>query len=106
MVEVIRRLRLNPEVEATATSHRRENVAAARLYASLGFVPWNIGYAEPDGDEVYLTLSGRIGTCSRRPERVPTSPCGEGEALPPESDLGVRRSCRSSTADAPLRRSG
>ena len=56
MVEVIRRLRLHPEVEMIATSHRRENVAAARLYAALGFVPWGVGWAGPADAEVFLRL--------------------------------------------------
>jgi len=56
MIEVIRRLRLYPEVEMIATSHRRENVAAARLYAGLGFVPWDVAYATADADEIYLRL--------------------------------------------------
>ena len=40
MIEVMRRLRLHPEVEKIATSHDRKNKAAARLYESLGFVDW------------------------------------------------------------------
>ena len=40
MIEVIRRLKLHPEVERIATSHNRKNEAAARLYESLGFVDW------------------------------------------------------------------
>ena len=40
MIEVIRRLKLHPEVERIATSHERKNEAAARLYKSLGFVDW------------------------------------------------------------------
>ncbi len=40
MIEVIRRLKLHPEVERIATSHEWENEAAARLYGSLGFVDW------------------------------------------------------------------
>ncbi len=40
MLEVIRRLKLHPEVERIATSHVRENEAAARLYEGLGFVDW------------------------------------------------------------------
>jgi len=56
MVDVIRRLRLTPEAEIIATSHRRENEAAARLYAGLGFVPWQIAYATPESEEVFLRL--------------------------------------------------
>lgn len=40
MVEVIRRLKLHPEVERIATSYDKKNEAAARLYESLGFVDW------------------------------------------------------------------
>lgn len=40
MVEVIRRLKLHPEVERIATSYDRKNEAAARLDESLGFVDW------------------------------------------------------------------
>lgn len=54
VIEVMRRLRLSPEVELVATSHRRDNVAAARLYASLGFEPWRIPWAQDVHDEVYL----------------------------------------------------
>ncbi len=56
MIEVIRRLRLTPEAEIIATSHLRENAAAARLYTGLGFVPWEIAYAAPESEEVYLRL--------------------------------------------------
>ena len=56
MMEVIRRLRLTPEAEIIATSHLRENAAAARLYAGLGFVSWEIAYATADAEEVYLRL--------------------------------------------------
>ncbi len=56
MTALIRRLRLSPEMEMIATSHRRENIAAARLYQSLGFVPWDIAYATADAEEIYLRL--------------------------------------------------
>jgi diamine N-acetyltransferase len=56
MQEVIRRLRLCPTVEMVATSHRRGNEAAARLYAGLGFVPWKVAFATPGNDEVFLRL--------------------------------------------------
>ena len=39
VIEVMRRLRLSPEVELIATSHRRENVAAARLYGRSATSP-------------------------------------------------------------------
>ena len=45
MVEVIRRLKLYPEVEVIATSYRKENQIAAKLYQSLGFRQWNISWA-------------------------------------------------------------
>lgn len=70
MVEVIRRLKLHPEVEMIATSHRRENEAAAGLYRSLGFVPWEIGWARENPDEVVLRLeeegSRSLGSTSGR----------------------------------------
>ena len=37
MIEVIRRLKLSPDVEVIATSYRKENEVAAKLYQSLGF---------------------------------------------------------------------
>ena len=58
MVAVVRRLRLHPEVEMIATSHRRENAAAARLYAALGFVPWEVAWVGPEDAEVFLRLTG------------------------------------------------
>lgn len=55
-VEVIRRLRLSPEVEMIATSHRHDNTVVAGLFRSLGFVPREIeGMALTPG-EVYLRL--------------------------------------------------
>jgi diamine N-acetyltransferase len=56
MVEVIRRLRLNPEVELIATSHRRKNEVASNLYRSLGFVEWDIEWAKENESEVFLRL--------------------------------------------------
>ena len=55
MLEVIRRLRLHPQVEMIATSHRRENIAAANLYRSLGFVHWHEDWLNVEG-EVFLQL--------------------------------------------------
>jgi diamine N-acetyltransferase len=57
MREVIRRLRLTPEVEMIATSYKIGNAAAAHLYGSLGFVPWDIAYAQDNADEVYVRLA-------------------------------------------------
>jgi diamine N-acetyltransferase len=56
MVEVMRRLRLHPDVEMVATSHQRGNEAAAALYRGLGFVDWDIEYAKDNTKEVYLML--------------------------------------------------
>ncbi|MBA3943088.1 MAG: GNAT family N-acetyltransferase [Herpetosiphonaceae bacterium] len=56
MLEVIRRLKLYPEVEVIATSHRRENQNAAALYHSLGFADWDIGWAQENPMEVFLLL--------------------------------------------------
>ncbi|MGK7948419.1 MAG: GNAT family N-acetyltransferase [Xenococcaceae cyanobacterium] len=55
-IEVIRRLKLSPEVEIIATSHLKENKIAARLYQSLGFQPWDISWAISHPTEVYLKL--------------------------------------------------
>jgi diamine N-acetyltransferase len=57
LVEVIRRLKLIPEVEMIATSHRHDNMVAARLYQSVGFVPWEVeGAEEVNPGEVFLQL--------------------------------------------------
>jgi diamine N-acetyltransferase len=61
MVEVIRRLRLHPEVELIATSHRRDNVAAANLYCGLGFLAWDIAWATEHETEVFLKLDEPSG---------------------------------------------
>ncbi len=57
MIEVIRRLKLHPDVERIATSHQRKNEAAARLYESLGFVDWEHELRdEKSSGERYLIL--------------------------------------------------
>lgn len=56
LLEVIRRLRLIPEVEMIGTSHRSENSAVARLFESVGFVPWDVEAAHRTPGEVYLRL--------------------------------------------------
>jgi hypothetical protein len=48
-------LRLTPEVSFIAVSHRSDNVAAARLYASLGFRPWESSAPAQPGER-YLRL--------------------------------------------------
>lgn len=53
---LIRRLKLNPEVELIATSHLRENKAAAEFYKSLGFRAWNISWAISHPTETYVKL--------------------------------------------------
>ncbi len=55
-IELIRRLRLSPEVEVIAIGHHPENVVAAHLYHSLGFLPWEPTWATPDSPDVYLKL--------------------------------------------------
>ena len=57
-VEVIRRLKLHPEVQLIATSCRRENVAAERLFRGLGFIDWDVAWAADTPDERYLMLPG------------------------------------------------
>jgi diamine N-acetyltransferase len=56
MLEVIRRLKLCPDVEVIATSYRKENQVAANLYQSLGFREWDIKYAISHPTEVYVKL--------------------------------------------------
>ena len=56
MLEVIRRLRLHPDVEMIATSHQRDNEAAANLYRGLGFTEWDEEWLKSD-TEVFLKLS-------------------------------------------------
>lgn len=56
MIEVIRRLKLCPDVEVIATSYRKENEIAAELYQSLGFQPWDISYAVSHSTEIYVKL--------------------------------------------------
>ncbi len=54
--ELIRRLRLSPEVEVIGTGHHPDNAIAAHLYHSLGFLPWEPTWAAPDSPDVYLKL--------------------------------------------------
>jgi diamine N-acetyltransferase len=61
MLEVIRRLKLCPDVELIATSYRKENEVAAKLYQSLGFVGWNIAYAQSHPTEVYVVQPLSVG---------------------------------------------
>lgn len=56
MIEVIRRLKLSPNVEVIATSYQKENEVAAKLYQSLGFRRWDISYAVSHPTEVYVKL--------------------------------------------------
>ena len=56
MIEVMRRLKLHPEVERIATSHQRQNKAAAKLYESLGFVEWKSELAAENSSEQFLIL--------------------------------------------------
>ena len=56
MREVIRRLKLNPDVEMGDTSHQRDNEAAANLYRSLGFVEWDEEWLKGHETEVFLRL--------------------------------------------------
>jgi diamine N-acetyltransferase len=56
LLELVRRLRLEPEVEMVVTSHRHDNAVVAALFRSVGFAPWELdGFALKPG-EVYLRL--------------------------------------------------
>jgi diamine N-acetyltransferase len=54
--ELIRRLRLIPEVERIVTSHHDGNIAIAQLLGERGFVPWDVDPALRRAEEVYLRL--------------------------------------------------
>lgn len=57
LLEVIRRLKLYPEVELITVSYLRQNIAAARLYESAGFVPWEVEWAQNHPTDIYVKLS-------------------------------------------------
>ena len=67
MIEVIRRLRMLADVQLIATSHRVENATAAKLYRSLGFIDWPIGWAQENPDEVFLMLPDMAPAGSEHP---------------------------------------
>lgn len=57
MLELIKRLKLHPDVELIATSYQRGNETAAKLYRSLGFVDWNIEWAMEHKSDIFLRLN-------------------------------------------------
>lgn len=57
VLEVIRRLKLIPEVQMIATSHQRGNEPSANLFQSIGFIPWEIAWAKENETEVFLRLN-------------------------------------------------
>ena len=56
MIEVIRRLKLYPDVKMIATSYRQGNKIAAELYQGLGFRQWDISDAISNPTEIYVKL--------------------------------------------------
>ncbi len=56
LMEVIRRLRLEPKVEMIATSHRHDNAVMAALCRRLGFVSWELKGVALNPGAVYLRL--------------------------------------------------
>lgn len=56
MREVIRRLKLYPQVEIIATSYAPQNSAAANLYRKLGFVPWEEEWLKEVSSETCVIL--------------------------------------------------
>lgn len=56
MLEMIRRLQLVPEVELIGTSHKHENTVASNLYRGLGFVDWDVTFANNHATEKFLML--------------------------------------------------
>lgn len=61
MLEVIRRLKLHPDVELIATSYQRGNETASKLYRNLGFVDWNIAWAMDHQSDIFLRLNEGMG---------------------------------------------
>jgi diamine N-acetyltransferase len=57
LLEIIRRLRLEPEVEMIVTSHRHDNAVIAALFRSVGFVPWELDGTALTPGEVCLRLA-------------------------------------------------
>ena len=57
MQEVIRRLKLYPEIELIATSYQRGNETASKLYRSLGFINWDIEWAKNHQSDIFLKLN-------------------------------------------------
>jgi len=55
-IELIRRLRLSPGVELIGIGYHPDNAAAAHLYCSLGFLPWQPAWAPLNSPAVYLKL--------------------------------------------------
>ena len=58
--EMIRRLKLSPDVELIVTSHHEKNTAVKALFAKLGFVPWEIAWAKNVKEVDYLQLPDGI----------------------------------------------
>ena len=56
MHEVIRRLKLYPQVEIIATSYEPHNSAAANLYRKLGFVSWGAEWLKKVSHETFVVL--------------------------------------------------
>ncbi len=54
--ELLRRLRLIPEVQVIATSHKHRNRVVARLFASEGFVEWKTPWRNDLPDETFRIL--------------------------------------------------
>ena len=60
ILEVIRRLKLHPEVELIATSYQRGNETASKLYRSLGFGDWDIEWAKDHESDIFLKLDFKL----------------------------------------------
>jgi len=54
--EMIRRLKMSPDVELIVTSHHKQNAAVSSLFAKFGFIPWEIEWAKNVKDVDYLQL--------------------------------------------------
>lgn len=56
VMEAVRKLELNPEVETVATSHLKHNTAATQLFNKCGFKEWSPEWASQMPDRRVLKL--------------------------------------------------
>ena len=54
--ELVRRLRLYPDVEMIASSYRRDNAVMEKLLTSEGFEHWETGFPDSGPGEIFVRL--------------------------------------------------